>query len=539
MTAAQTLKQRLQEEIEGAVARLEAAAQRLAAAMHDRGPGRPAEDFAALDRDMGTATRELAAAQSRAVWFNKRWRDTKDTRKLTCPDKFVVHDLDVIGEDFELLPPARVKAVEELLAKASGGFEGFAWTWQVSAVATTNDAGQATGPGIMVSGRAPITDSQRAAAEKIAPGRPVGPFALWPIGGKGLVIAAAGVQPGLDPKLAGEALRELLSTWQEHGSRRASALQDDGSGPPWTLSRQIATVAAEADDFYLRRFNGAAHVEPDGQIRFGSVNPCELGPALPDAIWQARVEGESLNKRQLPIPQRTIFGSLVRVPFEARRSSTPDDPPVKLDAEDGSPLTVRKFMPWVMGGRVDSGKEMLRRLRQTRQTLRELDVPYEWNGLLWERQIVIMDVPLSGTWREVLDEKLPLFVHLPPGDGTGPRVWDRDLFLRLMLQDSACFRLLVNLMLRWHVEGARVVPVDSSRKKWRYTTDPRQYDRFSDREAERFAFPEGTGPARRDHRRTAGWGAVERLLKLGGAVHVDGRLLPPLPGLRGEDLLSR
>ena len=195
-------------------------------------------------------------------------------------------------------------------------------------------------------------------------------------------------------------------------------------------------------------------------------------------------------------------------------------------------MTLRRFLPLVYSGRTRPN-EYWHVLHGVRTVLHSetADVPYEWNGRLFTRSVVRMDgIPKGGPYdTSMLDEPWPVAVWLPPGDGTGPAVlWKRLLYL--MCNDAAAARLLINLVYRWYVEGKRLHPAGKGKRKgkhWLYRTDPKVFDPFSDREADLYTFPPGTGKSRRDKRIQDAWAAVERLLKAGDAVYVDNRLLPP------------
>ena len=64
---------------------------------------------------------------------------------------------------------------------------------------------------------------------------------------------------------------------------------------------------------------------------------------------------------------------------------------------------------------------------------------------------------------------------------------------------------------------------------WLQRRDPKLYDRTTDRLAEQLCFPLGTGRKRRRDRIADARAALERLVKAGDAVSVDGRLMPPIP----------
>ena len=158
-------------------------------------------------------------------------------------------------------------------------------------------------------------------------------------------------------------------------------------------------------------------------------------------------------------------------------------------------------------------------------------MPYQWNGRIWSRPVLRMDWPQSvsgGYETSMLDEPWPVSVHLPPGDGNGAPVnWDR--LRQYMTRDAAAARALVNLAYRWHIEGKRLMPAPGKAAHWLQRRDPKVYDRITDRLAEQLCFPPGTGRERRRDRIADARAALERLVKNGDAVSVDGRLLPPLP----------
>ena len=87
----------------------------------------------------------------------------------------------------------------------------------------------------------------------------------------------------------------------------------------------------------------------------------------------------------------------------------------------------------------------------------------------------------------------------------------------------------MNLAYRWHIEGKRLMPAPGKAAHWLQRRDPKVYDRITDRLAEQLCFPPGTGKERRRARIADARAALERLVKNGDAVSVDGRLLPPLP----------
>ena len=170
--------------------------------------------------------------------------------------------------------------------------------------------------------------------------------------------------------------------------------------------------------------------------------------------------------------------------------------------------------------------------------LHAIEMPYQWNGRIWSRPLLRLDWPQSvagGYETSMLDEPWPVSVHLPPGDGNGAPVnWDR--LRQYMTRDAAGTRALINLAYRWHIEGKRLMPAPGKASHWLQRRDPKLYDRITDRLAEQLCFPPGTGRARRRDRIADARAALDRLVKHGDAVNVDGRLLPPPPrdGNRAE-----
>ena len=334
-----------------------------------------------------------------------------------------------------------------------------------------------------------------------------------------------------DPAGAPHPLSPLVDAWQRLAPVKWPAVTDYDR--PLILSRQFATVRDDVEGYYLRRFNTAAH-RAGGQLLLGFEHPDMEGPTLPADVWNMHLADAEKRGPGLPAALRIFIASIVHVPLEARASVDPFTPPVMLMGPAGRPWTLRHFLGLIY----DADKSLPRPNRYwpvlwgAREVLHSIEMPYEWNGRVWSRPLLRLDWPQSvtgGYETSMLDEPWPVSVHLPPGDGNGAPVnWDR--LRQLMTRDAAAARALVNLAYRWHIEGKRLMPAPGKGSKhWLQRRDPKLYDRITDRLAEQLCFPPGTGKERRRARIAAARAALERLVKAGDAVSVDGRLLPPLP----------
>ena len=317
----------------------------------------------------------------------------------------------------------------------------------------------------------------------------------------------------------------LVAAWQQHAPVKVPYVQGKHA---LILTRQVAQVEDTAERFYLSRFGAAAHRQPaTGQLLLGFEHPEMEGPTLPANVWTLYVDDAEKRGQGLPAALRIFLASILHVPLYARRVESPTDPPVSLGTE-GDPLTLNKFLKLIYTGRTRPG-EYWRRLMAARDVLHSTDaeVVYEWDGRLWRRQVVNLDWP--GTYdRALLDAVWPVSVWLPPGDGTGaPIVFARLLYW--MTRDAAAARALINLAYRWHIEGKRLMPAARRGGHWLTIRNPKAYDLITDRDRELLCFPPGTGAARRRQRIEEGTAALERLVKAGDAVDIDGRLLPPVP----------
>ena len=333
-----------------------------------------------------------------------------------------------------------------------------------------------------------------------------------------------------DPGGAPHPLAPLVDAWQLLAPVPAKAVTNYDR--PLILSRQFATVRDDAEGYYLSRFNTAAH-RARGQLLLGFEHPDMDGPTLPADVWNMHLADAEKRGPGLPAALRIFIASIVHVPLSARASADPFAPPVMLMGPDGRPWSLRHFLGLIYArtGRLPRPNEYWPVLWGAREVLHSIEMPYQWNGRLWSRPVLRMDWPQSvsgGYETSMLDEPWPVSVHLPPGDGNGAPVnWDR--LRKYMTRDAAAARALVNLAYRWHVEGKRLMPAPGKAAHWLQRRDPKLYDRITDRLAEQLCFPPGTGRAERRKRIADARAALERLVKAGDAVDVDGRLLPPLP----------
>ena len=322
-------------------------------------------------------------------------------------------------------------------------------------------------------------------------------------------------------------LAPLVASWQVTTPVKARAVTDYDR--PLILSRQFATVRKDAEGYYLQRFKTAAH-RARGQLLLGFEHPDMEGPTLPADVWNMHLADAEKRGPGLPAALRIFIASIVHVPLEARASADPFTPPVMLMGPDGRPWTLRRFLGLIYRGRTRPG-EFWPVLWGAREVLHSIEMQYEWNGRIWSRPVLRMDWPQSvsgGYETSMLDEPWPVSVHLPPGDGNGAPVnWDR--LRQLMTRDAAAARALVNLAYRWHIEGKRLMPAPGKSVHWLQRRAPKLYDRITDRLSEQLCFPPGTGRARQRDRIADARAALERLVKAGDAVSVDGRLLPPVP----------
>ena len=326
-------------------------------------------------------------------------------------------------------------------------------------------------------------------------------------------------------------LAPLVANWQR---RRVPVKAVTDYDRDLILSRQYATVKEDAEAYYLSRFKTAAHRVGGQLLLQGFEHPEMDGPTLPADVWNMQMDEAEKRGRGLPAALRIFLASVVHIPLSARASADPNTPPVMLMGADGRPWTLRHFLGLIYaraGGKLPRPNEYWSVLWHAREVLHAVEMPYKWNGRLWSRPLLRLDWPQSltgGYETSMLDEPWPVSVHPPPGDGTGAPVnWHR--LRHYMTSDAAGARALINLAYRWHIEGKRLMPAPG-KAHWLQRRDPKLYDLITDRLAEQLCFPPGTGKARRSKRIADARAALERLVKAGDAVSVDGRLLPPPKG---------
>lgn len=307
-------------------------------------------------------------------------------------------------------------------------------------------------------------------------------------------------------------LAPVVCSWQ---SLTAVPVRMTGK-PTLIMPRTVAHVESTADRHYLARFGRAVHRDPKGQLFLDFATDEERGPTLPANVWTMGLATAEKRGAVVPLALRIWVAAILHTPLHARHGRHP----VELDD-----LTLRKFLTWVYTGRtMPKPIRYWPRIMAAREVINSTELPFEWRGNLWARPIVILATPLT---RPGLDDPWPVTVHLPPGDGTGPAI----NFSRLQywsIRNAACYRALINLAYRWHIEGKRLMPI-RHRNHWLQLRDPTRYDCIEDADAEAICYPPGTGARRRDQRRADAYAALEELVKAGDATAVEGRLLPPPP----------
>ena len=326
--------------------------------------------------------------------------------------------------------------------------------------------------------------------------------------------------------LAGREVRRhplfpLVSAWQRLDPKAVPIVIDDR---PRIMPRAIAQIEDGAPRYYLARFPRAVHRAPDGQLALGFAHEDEAGPTLPANIWTMGLEDAERRGAVVPLALRLFVACILHASLECRHGQHP----VLLTGAP-VPLTLRRFVSWGYDGRWQPARDW-DRLQAACDVMNDTRLPYEHNGLLWERRPVTIDKPLTYD-RRLMDEPWPVVVHLPPGDGTGPPIDFRRLqrWARKRGGNSAAYRALINLSFRWWIEGKRVIPPRGRRGVGLRRYDPKVYDRLTDQDRDLLCYPHSTGKKRRDLRLADANAALDLLVQEGDAADVDGRLLPPRP----------
>ena len=316
-------------------------------------------------------------------------------------------------------------------------------------------------------------------------------------------------------------LDPLVAAWQRLDPKAVPIVIDDR---PRIMPRAIAQIEDGAPRYYLARFPRAVHRAPDGQLALGFAHEDEAGPTLPANIWTMGLEDAERRGAVVPLALRLFVACILHASLECRHGQHP----VLLTGAP-VPLTLRRFVSWGYDGRWQPGRDW-DRLQAACDVMNDTRLPYEHNGLLWERRPVTIDKPLTYD-RRLMDEPWPVVVHLPPGDGTGPPIDFRRLqrWARKRGGNSAAYRALINLSFRWWIEGKRVIPPRGRRGVGLRRYDPKVYDRLTDQDRDLLCYPHSTGKKRRDLRLADANAALDLLVQEGDAVDVDGRLLPPRP----------
>ena len=311
----------------------------------------------------------------------------------------------------------------------------------------------------------------------------------------------------------------LLEEWQQRVPPPVGLAQHDRL----ILARSVACVEQDAPNYYLARFQPAAHWTSSGQLLFGFEYESERGPTMPANVWALGLDAKQ-HGAVVPLALRIWVACILHTPLEARHGSYP----VEIGRHGDDPLTLRKFLAWLYpGARMPRPSEYWSRILAARDVVHDAEVIYaDGSGVLWGRQVVRMDTPFC---RPPLDHRWPVVTHFPPGDGTGPSI----SFGRLQywsIRDAAAYRAMINLAYRWHVEGKRLMPAKGKGKThWLQRRDPKLYDRSTDADVDAICYPPGYGAKRKDQRIKDAYATLEKLVRAGDATSVDGRLLPPRP----------
>ena len=278
------------------------------------------------------------------------------------------------------------------------------------------------------------------------------------------------------------------------------------------VPRCIAQVEYGVDSNYLRHYGPAAHQDLTGNLALGFEHESTRGPTLPDNIWRMGLDDSPQHRPAPPAFALRLFLTLImKVQLEQRQS---------LYAVELRP-TLGEVLEWVYGHKNVRPARYWPDLQDAREAFKDGEFVFERDGVLWKRQLVNMDLPLV---RPSLDTPLRALIWLPSGETTGPQL----RFCRLQywgVRRAACYRALINLGFRSHIEGLRLMPV-RKRKFWIPKPDPRVYDLLTDDIVDAYCFPAGTGKHRRSERIRDGWDAIGRLIKEGDARLVDGYLMP-------------
>ena len=305
-------------------------------------------------------------------------------------------------------------------------------------------------------------------------------------------------------------LAPIVDAWQQRSSEPVNAVDKSNLIMP----RSAAHVEPTSSGYYLARFGSAVHREPNGQLLIGFATEGERGPTLPANVWTMGLAAAEKRGAVVPLALRIWVAAILHTPLRARHGRFP----VELQN-----LTLRKFLAWVYTSKASPKPiRYWAPLMAAREVINSTELPFEWRGNLWSRPVVTLATPLT---RPALDDPWPVTVHLPPGDGTGPAI----NFARLQywsVRNAACYRALINLAYRWHIEGKRLMPANGG-NHWLQIRDPNRYDCITDADAEAICYPPSIGAKRRDQRIADAHTALEELVKAGDAVAVDGRLLPP------------
>ena len=314
-------------------------------------------------------------------------------------------------------------------------------------------------------------------------------------------------------------LAPLLRAWYNRPVQVKSVLRESGRIIPARLAMGRAEDQRTGKYFAL-----PAHIEsrhgPRSQLALpGFQDPNPMAPALPVALYDLGVGKGTRNiSHAAPIPFRLIVEASMAVPQPSRDQGQA----VALE------IPLRELLRWLYPCRQPRPNEFWPRLVAAGEALDSMDARIPWQdpetGRVRLYRVLSLGAIPQGPGH--LDDLVRLVVDLPPGSGNGPQVSDN--LRRWGVRSAAAYRLLINLAFHWHNPGVTVTPVGSGpRKRWVPVRDPGRYERISDADLIRLAYP---ASARKDRRNLVGkaHGVRDMLVQAGEIRIVEGKILPPL-----------
>ena len=319
-------------------------------------------------------------------------------------------------------------------------------------------------------------------------------------------------------------LAPLVNAWQ----RRPKEVKAERR-PGRILPSKLAHVPP-SDRRALRLFSPAAHSPDDQQVLPGFGDRGEpAAPSLPLALYDLGVGvGQTAGKGAAPLGLRLFVESVLAVPAVESRHG---DPVVFA-------LTLRELLERIWpypNGRLPSPAHYWPQLMRAVEALEAPEARVPWydldtgqGGL--RRVVSFGDIPRGPGH---LDDVVRVIVDLPPGSHVGPMVGPSLGYWGM--KSAPAYRLYLNLAYRLFEPGRTHVPVGKgSRRHWVLVNDPKRFERLSDDELVRLAFPTSVNRSVRNLRPRAR-AALEALVKLGDFRIVEGRIMPPKGGVGVEE----